>query len=85
MGGNTLRVSLPLLWTKPSTSDIYKINESPYFSTVAPKHSPNNIPGRHVDNGQVSKGIDLSLRHCDLPHAESGICTDLSVVEPSQK
>ena len=85
MGGHTLPVSLPLLWTRPSTSDIYKINESPYFSTVAPKHSPNNIPGRHVDNGQVSKGIDLSLRHCDLPHAESGICTDLSVVEPSQK
>ena len=29
MGGNTVRVSLPLLWTTPSISDIYKINESP--------------------------------------------------------
>ena len=80
MGGNTVRVSLPLLWTRPSTSDIYKINESPYFSTAAPKHSPNNIPGRHVDNGQVSTGIDLSLRHCDLPPAESGICTEFKEV-----
>ena len=51
MGGNTVRVSLPSLWTRLSTSDIYKINESPYFSTAVPKHLPNNIPGRHVDNG----------------------------------
>ena len=80
MGGNTLRVSLPLLWTRPSTSDIYKINESPYFSTAAPKHSLNNIPGRHVDNGQVSTGIDLSSRQCDLPPAESGICTEFKEV-----
>ena len=80
MGGNTVRVSLPLLWTRPSTSDIYKINESPYFSTAAPKHSPNNIPGRHVDNGQVSTGIDLSSRNCDLPPAESRICTDFKEV-----
>ena len=29
MGVNTVRVSLPLLWTTPSISDIYKINESP--------------------------------------------------------
>ena len=87
MGGNTVRVSLPLLWTRPSTSDIYKINESPYFSTAAPKHSPNNIPGRHVDNGQVSTGIDLSSRNCDLPPAESRICTEFNEVslEPSQK
>ena len=87
MGGNTVRVSLPLLWTRPSTSDIYKINESPHFSTAAPKHLPNNIPGRHVDNGQVSTGIDLSWKHCDLPPAKSRICTELkkSVLEPSQK
>ena len=51
MGGNTVRVSLPSLWTRLSTSDIYKINESSYFSTAVPKHLPNNIPGRHVDNG----------------------------------
>ena len=29
MGVNTVRVSLPLLRTRPSTSDIYKINEGP--------------------------------------------------------
>ena len=80
MGGNTVPVYLPLLWTRPSTSDIYKINESPYFSTAAPKHSLNNIPGRHVDNGQVSTGIDLSSRHCDLPPAQSGICTEFKEV-----
>ena len=80
MGGNNVPVYLPLLWTRPSTSDIYKINETPYFSTVAPKYSPNNIPGRHVDNGQVSTGIDLSSRHCDLPPAESGICTEFKKV-----
>ena len=80
MGGHTLPVSLPLLWTRPSTSHIYKINESPYFSTVAPKPLPNNIPGQHVDNGQVSTGIDLSSRHCDLPPAQSGICTEFKEV-----
>ena len=69
-----------MLWTRPSTSHIYKINESPYFSTAAPKHSSNNIPGRHVDNRQVSTGIDLSLRHCDLPPAQSGICTEFKEV-----
>ena len=58
---------LPLLRTRPSTSDIYKINEGPYFCTAAPKHLPNNIPGRRADNGHVSTGIDLSSRHCDLP------------------
>ena len=75
-----MRVSLPLLWTRPNTSDIYKINESPYFSTATPKHSPNNIPGQHVDNDQVSTGIDLSLRHCDLPPAESRICAEFKEV-----
>ena len=80
MGGNTVRVSLPLLWTRPSTSDIYKINESPNFSTAAPKDSPNNIPGRHVDNGQANTGIDLSLRHCDLPPAESRFCNEFKEV-----
>ena len=80
MGGNPVRVSLSLLRTRPSTSEIYKINEGPYCSTAAPKHLPKNIPGRHADNGQVSTGIDLSSRHCDLPSAESRICTEFKEV-----
>ena len=75
IGGNPVRVSLPFLRTMPSTSDIYKIHEGSYCSTAASKYSPNNIPWRHADNGQVNTGIDLSLRHCDLQ----------SVLEPSQK
>ena len=54
MGGNDARVSLPLLWTKPSTSDIYKTNESFYCATAATKHAPNNIPGGFAHNGYVS-------------------------------
>ena len=80
MGVNAVRVSLPLLWTSPSTSNIYKINESPYCFTAAPKYSPNNISERHADNSQVSTGIDLSTRHCDLAPAESRICTELKEV-----
>ena len=80
MRENSVPVSLLLLWTRPSNSDIQKINESPYFSTASPKHSPNNIPGRHDDNSQVSTCIDLSLRHCDLPPAESRIYTELKEV-----
>ena len=59
MVGNDVRVSLPLLGTKPSTSDIYKIYESFYCATAATKHSPNNIPGRFAHNDQVSTGIYL--------------------------
>ena len=80
MGGKPVRVSLSLLRTRPSTSEIYKINEGPYCSAAAPKHLPKNIPGRHADNGQISTGIDLSSRHCDLPSAESWICTEFKEV-----
>ena len=69
-----------MLWTRSSTSDIYNTNENPYFSNAAHKHSPNNIPGRDVDNGQASTGIDLSSRHCGLPPAESRVCTKLKEV-----
>ena len=71
---------VPLLWTRPSTSDIYKINESPYCSTAVPKHLLNKIPGWHADNGQVSTGFDLSSRHCDLPPVESRICNEFKEV-----
>ena len=37
-------------------------------------------PGWHADNGEVSTGIDLSLRHCYLPPAESRICTEFKEV-----
>ena len=56
------------------------MNEGPYCTTAASKHSPNNIPGRHAHNGQVSTGIDLSLRHSDLPPAESGIYIEFKEV-----
>ena len=49
MGGKPVRVFLPLLRTRPSTSDIYKINEGSYCSNAAPNHSFNNILGRHAD------------------------------------
>ena len=75
MGRNPVRVSLPLLRTSPSISDLQN-NESFWFSTVVLKHLLNNIPGRHADNGQISTGIDLSLRHCDLPPTESSTCTE---------
>ena len=54
MRRNPVRVSLSLFQTRPSTSDIYKINEGPYCSTEAPKHFSNNIPRRRADNGWVS-------------------------------
>ena len=44
MEGNPVQVSSSLLWTRPRTSNIYKINEGPYCSSAAPKHLPNNIP-----------------------------------------
>ena len=82
MRENSVLVSLLWLWTRPSNSDIYKINGSPYFSTVSPKHSPNNIPGQHDDNSQVSTCIDFSSRHCDLPPAESRIYIEFKEVSP---
>ena len=84
MGGNPAQASLLLLWTRPSTSDIYRINEGPYCSAAAPNHSPNNIPGRHADNGQVSTGIDLLSKHCNL---NLGFVLDLkkSVLEHLRK
>ena len=39
-----------------------------------------NIPGQHADNGQVSARNDLSLRHFNLPPAESRICTEFKEV-----
>ena len=76
MVGNDVRVSLPLLGTKPSTFDIYKMYESFYCATAATKHSSNNIPGRFAHNDQVSTGIYLSSRHSDQPSAETGICIE---------
>ena len=78
MAGNPVRVYLLLLWTRSRNSDIYKINRSPYCSSLAPKHSPNNIPGQRGDNDQVSTGIDLSSRQCHLSPAEFRICTEFS-------
>ena len=60
LGGNTVRVYLPLLRIKPSTSYIYKINEGPYCATSVPKHSPNNIPGR-----LMSRSVQELIFHRD--------------------
>ena len=87
MEGNPVRVSLTLLWAKPSTFNFYKINEGPYCATAAPKHSPNDMPGRYAHNGQISTGINLSLGHSDLAPAESGFVLNLkkSILESSQE
>lgn len=81
MRENPIQVSLPLLRNKPSTSYLFYINKNPYYSIVAPKHLPNDIPGRHAHNDQASTGVDLSSTHSDLPPAETGICK--LVLKPS--
>ena len=43
---------------------------------MVPKHLLNNTPGQHADNGQISTGVYLSSRHCDLPPTESSTCTE---------
>ena len=45
IGGNPVQVSLLLLPTKPSISDVYKINVGPHCAIAALQHSPNNVPG----------------------------------------
>ena len=34
-----LRVSLPLFWTRPSTKNFYKFNQSSNFSVTSPEHT----------------------------------------------
>ena len=69
----TLRVSFPLFWTKPSTKNYYKITQNSSFSVSSPEYSNYNLLGQHVVdrpynrssvNGQRRSNTSSTTRVC---------------------
>ena len=47
--GDSLRVHVPVFWTRPSTKGVYKVIENLNLSPEKNQHQSDNIFGRYVD------------------------------------
>ena len=74
VGGQNLRVSLPMFWPRPGTENIYQIIESANSITTSFKHKNNYLFGRYADNVPVSRGISGSPGNTNLSPAAFGVC-----------
>ena len=68
--GDSLRVHLPVFWTRPSTADVYKVIEDCNLSPEKNQHRINNIFGQYI--GFDTRSSHES-RHGHLSPAEFGI------------
>ena len=76
----TLRVSLPLFWTRPSTKNFYKITQNSSFSVASPEHTNYSLLGRHVVDRPYNRRNVNSQRHSDLPSSTTRVCTEFKEI-----
>ena len=74
VGGQNLRVSLPMFWPWPGTENIYQVIESANSITTSFKHKNNYLFRRYADNVPVSRGISGSPGNTNLSLAAFGVC-----------
>ena len=69
IGWETLRVSLPLLWSGSYVTNVHEIVESASRSTEKAEYADHNLYRRHVNNRSNQKGGGVNQGHSHLPFA----------------
>ena len=76
----TLRVSLPLFWTRPSTKNFYKITQNSSFSVASPEHTNYNSLGRHVVDWPYNRRNVSGQRQSNLPSSTTRVYIEFKEV-----
>ena len=71
--GDSLRVHVPVFWTRPSTKGVYKVIENFNLSHEKNQHQRNNIFGRYVDFELHNTRSSHKSRHRHMSPAEFGL------------
>ena len=69
IGWETLRVSLPLLWSGSYVTNVHEIVESASRSTEKAEYADHNLYRRHVNNRSNQKGGGVNQGHSHVPFA----------------
>ena len=72
--GKSLRVSLPLLWIRACSQDIFKTIKGTNSSTEAAEYSSSDTSRRYSSDGQKIRGKFNESRHIGLSASTSGFC-----------
>ena len=71
--GDSLRVLVPVFWTRPSTKGVYKVVETSNLSLEKEQYQSDNIFGRYVDFESHNTRSSHDPRHSDISPAEFGL------------
>ena len=81
--GQPRRISLPLVWSGPSSKNFYKIIKNSNYSFETNKHSNNCLSGRCVADGAILTANFDSEGNADFYAAKFGICHKCGKVNSS--
>ena len=86
MGGENIRISLPLFRAGPSPKNFYEINESTYQCLEENNDQISNLPRRHTNKGEDHGRDNYPQRLCNLPPGKFGFCHKLGEIhlDPSK-
>ena len=71
--GDSLRVHMPVFWTRPSTKSVYKVIESSNLSPEKDQYQSDDIFGRYVGFESHNTRSSHKQRHCHISSAEFGL------------
>ena len=71
--GDSLRVHMPVFWTRPSTKSVYKVIESSNLSPEKDQYQSDDIFGRYVGFESHNTRSSHKQRHCHISPAEFGL------------
>ena len=77
MGGENIRISLPLFRTGPSPKNFHEINESTYQRLEENNDKIDNFSRRYTNNGEDHGRNNYTQRLCNLPPGKSRFCHKL--------
>ena len=80
MAGESLLVSLPVLWPGTCSENFHKNNENSDYISETFERSVDNLPGRYLSHGKLARGNYHVEGHIDFRIAESGVCNKLSKI-----
>ena len=80
LGRKLVRVSVPLLWTGPSTQTVHQTNESPHNFTQKVTDKAPYLPRRYAPAGVNPPRNKHGQGYHNLPSTESGVCDKLREV-----
>ena len=79
--GSVVSVSMSMLWSVPSTKDIYKTVEDSDRSFEEADDATNNISRRYFNYGRLYRGTDIGSRQSNIPTWRFGFCDKPFVIK----